>query len=977
MSDNSIETAHLSQSDLETLNTMKFLNGASNSIFSRRVGEISTYCTVIFIFSATVFIISFFSESYILAWVSTALALGFVLLGSDFHALLQEKIRISDWRVCLIFGLVHLSLSNAVPPNVEYGWFGISSELRPFLKQISLAMLRYSTLSIALLSYYQGLYEGDQEAIRQEIKSHLKKSFRQRELGSRQLQFGINHVKTLAEELSTTVGVIKSALRRLSIRTEGGADDFPGTSPFSMVLDSSFLHITRICEMLVSKDFYKVPETQAIETMGSDTFQLSELLQQVGDLLVDLAYQQKVDLVINDADFAFRKISAYGKGIELHHLLHQVIKSAIFSAIPKSSIEIGVKIPSPAQAQVDPLIKDAERYPFVFQVSYSAYSNGDPKSLTGSLELIRRLMGATITHFEGSDRKTIYVHCNLTLSSSSSTLLHQQFDQLMEFHEETKEIRNHSIIFISPNQSRFGIYIQSCWQLMGASLKACDSESPALNKVLRTLNEKTPQSKQVCIAINGHFPSFQTVVHDLLLRSTGDMGRRSSSNSFSIIYLVSPSEYKKSTHFLETILSQCHSSFYPRVSIILKPIGFRRFASLFVAHAASRGPLSVRRPEPSPFITPPNINREDPGTRNSSPHQSYAGEGDGLTAPQVLPDSDTNSINEDSKPRPTSSKDAIKLTGSPDVASQAPSAPDTAVEKPSFTPLSKLMAKGKNTRLAAKNNKTNAVTKSNRKSRIGSVLAPQMARRPGNNSSSYFPQVQSLPINVLIVEDNPINQKILATFMMKRKIKYSVANDGQEAVEKWKEGGFHIVLMDIQLPVMDGIQATKAIRQIERHRQIGFFSPPSTTPQSDPMPVPSISQPNTPSPRTPPTPIQSPVIIVALTASSLRTDRIEALAAGCNDFLTKPVSLVWLEKKIMEWGCMQALIDVEGWRRLKYSKSMAPTSRITGPTTAPVTHNFPTARVLDSGSKFNMSPEAMLSKLKKTEEKKRASSPSS
>lgn len=362
-------------------------------------------------------------------------------------------------------------------------------------------------------------------------------------------------------------------------------------------------------------------------------------------------------------------------------------------------------------------------------------------------------MGATITHFEGSDRKTIYVHCNLTLPSAASALLHQQFDQLMEFHEEAKEIRNHSMVFISPSHSRFGIYIQSCWQLMGASLKACDSDSPALSKVLRTLSEKTPQSKQVCITINGHFPSFQNVVHDLLLRNTGDVGRRSAPSSFSVIYLVSPSEYKKSTRFLETILSQCHSSFYPRVSIILKPIGFRRFASLFVAHAAARGPMGVRRPDPSPFITPPGINRELPDSRNSSPRQSFTG--DGLTTPQVCPETESNTPREDGQVRMQSAKEASEPAGS-DPAAQAPSTPEGSADKPSFTPLSKLMAKSKNTRLAAKGTKANALAKPSRKSRISSVLAPQMARRPGNNSSSYFPQVQSLPINVLIVEGNSL-----------------------------------------------------------------------------------------------------------------------------------------------------------------------------------------------------------------------------
>ncbi|OBZ77036.1 hypothetical protein A0H81_03805 [Grifola frondosa] len=145
------------------------------------------------------------------------------------------------------------------------------------------------------------------------------------------------------------------------------------------------------------------------------------------------------------------------------------------------------------------------------------------------------------------------------------------------------------------------------------------------------------------------------------------------------------------------------------------------------------------------------------------------------------------------------------------------------------------------------------------------------------------------PISVLIVDDNPINQTILSTFMKKKKIKYDVAKNGEEAVQKWRSGGFHLILMDIQMPVMDGIQATKEIRRLEKYNG-------APTPQSEEQ------QP----PPTPPS-YQSSVIIVALTASSLQSDRVAALGAGCNDFLTKPVSLHWLNNKIIEWGSIKAL----------------------------------------------------------------------
>ncbi|KAF1943680.1 hypothetical protein EJ02DRAFT_433048 [Clathrospora elynae] len=175
------------------------------------------------------------------------------------------------------------------------------------------------------------------------------------------------------------------------------------------------------------------------------------------------------------------------------------------------------------------------------------------------------------------------------------------------------------------------------------------------------------------------------------------------------------------------------------------------------------------------------------------------------------------------------------------------------------------------------------------------------------------------PINVLIVEDNIINLRVLGAFMQRLKVRWQRAMNGKEAVTKWKAGGFHLVLMDIQLPVMNGLEATKEIRRLERVNSIGIFSSgsseapnnrlgdegkaPDELVEDDRLGDKSM--------------FKSPVIIVALTASSLQSDRHEALAAGCNDFLTKPVNFVWLERKVKEWGCMQALIDFDGWRKWK------------------------------------------------------------
>jgi signal transduction histidine kinase/CheY-like chemotaxis protein/HPt (histidine-containing phosphotransfer) domain-containing protein len=131
---------------------------------------------------------------------------------------------------------------------------------------------------------------------------------------------------------------------------------------------------------------------------------------------------------------------------------------------------------------------------------------------------------------------------------------------------------------------------------------------------------------------------------------------------------------------------------------------------------------------------------------------------------------------------------------------------------------------------------------------------------------------RSRKTSVLLVEDNPVNQTV-AQFMLKQLgYSYKIANNGAEAIEILRQTDYHLILMDIEMPVMDGISATQEIRQ-ER------------------------SNPNLP-------------YIIALTAYAMTGDRERCLKAGMQDYLTKPLRIQDLQIALKQGENSLSLIQV-------------------------------------------------------------------
>ena len=144
--------------------------------------------------------------------------------------------------------------------------------------------------------------------------------------------------------------------------------------------------------------------------------------------------------------------------------------------------------------------------------------------------------------------------------------------------------------------------------------------------------------------------------------------------------------------------------------------------------------------------------------------------------------------------------------------------------------------------------------------------------RPGNLQpeepmSKEEPKTETISLRILLAEDNRINQKVALRQLKNLGYEAEVATNGVEVLGALENAEFDLILMDCQMPVMDGYEAAEKIRQQEtgdRH-----------------------------------------IAIIAMTASALEEDRDRCLAAGMDDFMSKPVRKQALEQVLRRWGSMQ------------------------------------------------------------------------
>jgi len=139
---------------------------------------------------------------------------------------------------------------------------------------------------------------------------------------------------------------------------------------------------------------------------------------------------------------------------------------------------------------------------------------------------------------------------------------------------------------------------------------------------------------------------------------------------------------------------------------------------------------------------------------------------------------------------------------------------------------------------------------------INALATGKVEQQKGNqsNSNSKLNEMgKRHPLNLLMMEDNPINQKVATRLLERLGYDLDIAPNGEEGLDALNQKSYDVILMDIQMPIMDGIETTRIIRQT----------------------VAASQQPH----------------IIAITAHAMQGDREGYLAAGMDDYISKPIKL--------------------------------------------------------------------------------------
>jgi len=141
---------------------------------------------------------------------------------------------------------------------------------------------------------------------------------------------------------------------------------------------------------------------------------------------------------------------------------------------------------------------------------------------------------------------------------------------------------------------------------------------------------------------------------------------------------------------------------------------------------------------------------------------------------------------------------------------------------------------------------------------------------PSASQKSNQPLAERLPLHLLVADDNSINQKVALRLLAQVGYRAEVASNGLEVLQALANKHYDIVFMDVQMPEMDGLEASRQVRVIEA--EAGRFMNPERH------------------------------VIIAMTANAMKGDREKCLAAGMDDYIPKPVRAEVLYAAIERWG---------------------------------------------------------------------------